>query len=211
VILIELKYRQKQILQIVQMHQPITSNGIAEWLGVSRAAIRADLSVLALSGKLIAKPKVGYFYNDSPPQEDYERSVREILVGDIKSLPVIVDEKTTVYDALVALFLDDASTVFVQSDGILSGLVSRKDFLKAAIGGHDFHKIPIGVIMTRAPHAVVAFPQESILEAAKKIVEHQIDCLPVVETQEKNGIPVYRVVGSISKTNIARLFVELGK
>ncbi len=137
--------------------------------------------------------------------------MREMLVGDVKSLPVVVNEKDSVYDALVALFLDDASTVFVLSEGYLAGLASRKDFLKAAIGGRDLQKIPIGVIMTRMPNIIMAYPQESVLEAAKRIVLHQIDCLPVVETQERNGETAYRITGSISKTNLARLFVEMGK
>ncbi len=208
---IELTDRQKQIFAIVQERQPIASTEIAGVLGLSRAALRADLSVLCLSGNLIAKPKVGYCINESPPQEEFGRRVRELLVGEVKSLPVVVDEKDSVYDALVALFLDDASTVFVLSEGYLAGLVSRKDFLKAAIGGRDLQKIPIGVIMTRMPNIVVAYPQESILEAAKRIVLHQVDSLPVVETHEHKGHPAFRIVGSLSKTNLARLFVELGK
>lgn len=207
----EFNTRQLQIIAIVKEKQPITSTDIANQLGLTRAALRADLSVLTLAGNLIAKPKVGYCYNDSPPQEGFGKRVRELLVGDVKSVPVVVDEKSSVYDALVALFLEDASTVFVHSEGFLTGLASRKDFLKAAIGGRDFQNIPIGVIMTRMPNIVLAFPQESILEAAKRIVNHQIDCLPVVETHEKEGCPVYKVVGSISKTSLARLFVELSK
>lgn len=210
-ILINLTDRQKHIVAIVQERQPIASNEIAGVLGLSRAALRADLSILCLSGNLIAKPKVGYCINASPPQEAFGRQVREMLVGDVKSLPVVVNEKDSVYDALVALFLDDASTVFVLSEGYLAGLASRKDFLKAAIGGRDLQKIPIGVIMTRMPNIIMAYPQESVLEAAKRIVLHQIDCLPVVETQERNGEIAYRITGSISKTNLARLFVEMGK
>lgn len=208
---INLTDRQKHIVGIVQERQPIASNDIAGILGLSRAALRADLSVLCLSGNLIAKPKVGYCINTSPPQEAFGRQVREMLVGEVKSLPVVVDEKDSVYDALVALFLDDASTVFVLSEGYLAGLASRKDFLKASIGGRDLQNIPIGVIMTRMPNIVLAYPQESVLDAARRIVLHQIDCLPVVETHERNGDPAYRIVGSISKTNLARLFVELGK
>lgn len=209
--LIELTERQKEILSIVLSEQPITSNGIAARLGLSRSALRSDLSILSLAGNLIAKPKVGYCINESPPQEAFGRQVREILVGEVKSLPVVVDEKDSVYDALVALFLDDASTVFVSSDGYLAGLASRKDFLKAAIGGQDLQRVPIGIIMTRMPNIVVTFPQESVLEAARRIVHHQVDCLPVVETHDRKGEPAYRIVGTFSKTNLARLFTELGK
>jgi len=208
---IELSERQKKILAIVEAEQPITSSDIALRLGLNRSTLRGDLGILSLSGNLIAKPKVGYCINGTQPQEAFGRQVREMLVGEVKSLPVVVDEKDSVYDALVALFLDDASTVFVRSDGFLAGLASRKDFLKAAIGGQDLQKIPIGVIMTRMPNIVVTHPQESVLEAARRIVHHQVDSLPVVETHERNGEPAYKIVGVISKTNLARLFVELSK
>jgi CBS domain-containing protein len=89
---------------------------------------------------------------------------------------------TSVYDTIVQLFLEDVGTIFVvQDDGSLSGLVSRKDLLKIAIGNADIHKIPVGIIMTRMPNLVTLTPEETAYDAAKKIVDHQVDALPVVK------------------------------
>lgn len=75
------------------------------------------------------------------------------------------------------------------------------------MGGMDLNKVPIGMIMTRMPNIVYVDLEDSVLNAAVKLIDHEIDSLPVVEEDEKN----YKVVGRITKTTITRLFVELGK
>ncbi|KGG80165.1 hypothetical protein Y919_07880 [Caloranaerobacter azorensis H53214] len=201
--------RQNQIINIVKKNQPITSEAIAKKLNLTRATLRPDLAILTMSGILEARPKVGYFYSGKSNLDFYKDYIKEIKVDDIKSLPVVVDESTTVYDAIVTLFLEDVGTVCVVSKGLLVGVVSRKDFLKSAIGGVDINKIPVGVIMTRMPNIIVAKPEESIIEAAEKIIEHQVDSLPVVQDAEVDGVKGYKVVGRISKTNITKIFVDL--
>lgn len=203
--------RQNQIIDIVKKNQPITSEAIAKKLKLTRATLRPDLAILTMSGVLEARPKVGYFYSGKSNLDFYKDYMKEIKVNDIKSLPVVVDESTTVYDAIVTLFLEDVGTVYVVAKGLLAGVVSRKDFLKSAIGGMDISKIPVGVIMTRMPNIVVAKPEENIIEAAEKIIEHQVDSLPVVEDAEVDGVKGYKVVGRISKTNITKIFVDLAK
>lgn len=209
--IIQYTERQNQIIDIVKKNQPITSEAIAKKLNLTRATLRPDLAILTMSGVLEARPKVGYFYSGKSNLDFYKDYMKEIKVNDIKSLPVVVDEATTVYDAIVTLFLEDVGTVYVVSKGLLAGVVSRKDFLKSAIGGMDINKIPVGVIMTRMPNIVVTKPEESIIEAAEKIIEHQVDSLPVVEDVEIDGVKGYKVVGRISKTNITRIFVDLAK
>ncbi len=63
--------------------------------------------------------------------------------------------------------------------------------------------------MTRMPNIVYVEPKDSVLSAAKKLIDHEIDSLPVVEVIEKDK-NIYRVIGRITKTTITRLFVELG-
>ena len=94
----------------------------------------------------------------------------------------------------------------------MSGVVSRKDFLKSAIGGLNLNKTPIAVIMTRMPNIIVTTLEENILDAAIKLIDHEIDSLPVVEEVElEDRSKAYKVVGRITKTTITRLFVELAK
>lgn len=199
-------------MEIVKKSQPITSEQIAEKLNLTRAALRPDLSILTMSGILEARPRVGYFFSGKSSASIISNKIREIKVNDIKSIPVVIKEDTTVYDAIVTLFLRDVGTLFVvQEDGSLSGLISRKDLLKIAIGNADIHKIPVGIIMTRMPNLVTVTLDESAYDAARKIIDHQVDALPVVKIEEKDGEVKYRVVGRITKTTICKLLVELGE
>ncbi|GFR34499.1 hypothetical protein TCEA9_03110 [Thermobrachium celere] len=46
----------------------------------------------------------------------------------------------------------------------------------------------------------------------KKIIEHEVDSLPVVEKVIlDDGKEVYKITGKVSKTNITKLFVKLGE
>ena len=91
--------------------------------------------------------------------------------------------------------------------------MSRKDFLKIAIGGTDIHKVPVGVIMTRMPNIICGSRDDSAIILAKKIIEHEIDSIPIVEKScdSDDGKFNLKIVGKISKTNITKLFVNLGE
>ncbi|WP_097033838.1 helix-turn-helix transcriptional regulator [Clostridium tertium] len=209
----KLSQRQEEIIRIVKEGQPVTSEALAEHLGVTRAALRADLAILTMIGILDARPKVGYVYLGEAQNTRILENISKVLVGEIMSKPVTVSEETTVYDAIVFLFLNDVGTLFVESNGVLVGAVSRKDFLKSAIGGTDIHKVPIGVIMTRMPNIICGYAEDSAYSLAKKIIEHEIDSIPIVEkiettANEKNQ---FKIIGKISKTNITKLFVKLGE
>ncbi|OPJ57003.1 helix-turn-helix transcriptional regulator [Alkalithermobacter paradoxus] len=205
---IQLNSRQTKIIDIVKEHEPITSEQIASILGVTRATLRPDLAILTMSGILDARPKVGYFYSGVDENNLISKKINSKNVGDIMSLPILVTEDTTVYDTIVTMFLENVGSIFVTNKGYLSGVVSRKDLLKNAIGGSEISKIPVGITMTRMPNIVVTYPNESVVEAARKIIDHEVDSLPVTELEIIDGKEHYKVVGRISKTNITRLFLE---
>lgn len=200
--------RQEQIIDIVKNNEPITSKDIAKHLNLTRGALRPDLSILTMSGILDARPRVGYFYTGKTKYQVVSEAIGEIKVRDVKSRPAVIKEDTTVYQAIVTLFLEDTGSLFVvKEDGTLSGVISRKDLLKSVMSQGDFNKVPVGIIMTRMPNVVTITEDASLLEAAIKINEREVDSIPVVK-QEGNRV---MVVGKISKTNITRVFVELGK
>ena len=207
-----LSSRQEEIISLVKENQPITSEALAERLGVTRAALRADLAVLTMIGTLAARPKVGYVYlGESSAGLVYEY-ISKIKVSEIMSKPITVSEDTMVYDAIVFLFLNDVGTLFVENNGVLTGAVSRKDFLKISIGGTDIHKVPVGVIMTRMPNIICANENDNAYDQAKKIIEHEIDSIPVVKSYMNNeGKNIIQIIGKVSKTNITKLFVKLGE
>ncbi len=206
---IELTERQKKIVDIVKDNEPIIGEDIAKRLKLTRATLRPDFTVLTMIGMLEARPKVGYLYSGDAVSSLFLDKVNSLKAKDIKSLPIIVDEQTTTYDAIVTMFLEDVGSIYVTTEGFLTGIVSRKDFLKNAIGGMDINKIPVGVIMTRMPNIVTIDLEENVLDAAIKIIEHEVDSLPVVEEEIFNDKKKYRVVGKISKTNIVKVLVDI--
>ena len=121
----KLSERQEEIIRLVKEGQPITSEALAEKLGVTRAALRADLAILTMIGALDARPKVGYVYSDKPKSSLVNEYINEIKVGEIMSKPSVVGEETTVYDAIVYLFLNDVGTLFVENGGFLTLFFTR--------------------------------------------------------------------------------------
>jgi len=208
---IKLSLRQEEIIKLVKQNGPITSEALAQKLKVTRAALRPDLAILTMTGILEARPKVGYLFSKKPSYSLIYDYIRNIKVSDIMSEPVIVDENTLVYDAIVHLFLNDVGTLFIQNNGFLIGAVSRKDFLKIAMGGTDMHKVPVGVIMTRMPNIVFVEKEDAVYLAAQRIMEHEVDSLPVIERVFENSKENLKIVGKVSKTNITKLFVKLGE
>ncbi len=209
----QLTKRQELILDIVKTEGPITGEQIADRLSLTRATLRPDMAILTMSGILEARPRVGYFYSGKKPGRMLADKLHQVLVGEIKSVPVVVQENCSVYDAVVTMFIEDVGTLFaVREGGFLEGVISRKDLLKFTLGGQDIHKLPVSVIMTRMPNVVYVEPEDSIWAAARKLIIHEVDALPVVrEVKNESGIPALEVIGRISKTNIARVFVELGE
>lgn len=209
--MINLTDRQEKILSIVKNHGPITGESIAEQLKVTRATLRPDLAVLTMSGFLEAKPRVGYSYRTSGVENRIKRILNQYLVKDIQTLPAIVKETCNIYDAIVTLFTEDTGSIFVvNAENYLVGIVSRKDFIKTTLGNVDIHKVPVSVIMTRMPNIVTITMEETVVDAIRKVVEHEVDSLPVVKTfSDETGEEKLEVVGKISKTTLTRLFLDL--
>ena len=208
VIIIQLNQRQQKIIEIVKENQPITSENIASMLNVTRATLRSDLAILTMTGILDARPKVGYFYTGVSQINLLGNDIKEKKVEDMMGMPVVVKKDVSLYDVIVEMFLSDVGSIFIIDDQEnLCGVVSRKDLLKATIGGLDINKMPIGMVMTRTPNVVTVEREDSIGLAARKIIEHEIDSIPVVDTDKDNH--TMKVIGRISKTNITKLFLEI--
>ncbi len=209
---IEFNERQREIIDLVQKHGPITGEAIAKTFNLSRAALRADLTVLVMAGILDAKPRVGYSYAFPDFIVKDRQDIFHAKVREYQSLPVILEENTSVYDGIVAMFTEDTGTIFItDADGSLTGLISRKDILKQTLGKSELHNIPVKIIMTRSPNLITICPDDSVLEAARRIIAHQIDSLPVVEEKKTaSGRTIIHVVGRFTKTNIAQIFLEIG-
>ncbi|KMY50834.1 helix-turn-helix transcriptional regulator [Peribacillus loiseleuriae] len=206
VIKIQLNKRQELIVEIVKENGPITGEHIADRLNLTRATLRPDLAILTMAGFLDARPRVGYFYTGKSSTQLLTDSLNNIYVKDYQSIPVVINESISVYDAIVTMFLEDVGTMFVvDKHALLVGVLSRKDLLRASIGKQELATVPVNIIMTRMPNITMCTKEDLMIDVAKKLIEKQIDALPVVKEVE-SGL---EVVGRITKTNIAKAFVAL--
>ncbi|KOP83482.1 transcriptional repressor CcpN [Bacillus sp. FJAT-21945] len=203
---IELNKRQEKILEIVKENGPITGEHIAEQLNLTRATLRPDLAILTMAGFLDARPRVGYFYTGKSGAQLLTENLQKLRVKDYQSIPVVVNENVPVYDAIVTMFLEDVGTLFVvDQSSLLVGVLSRKDLLRASIGKQELTTIPVNIIMTRMPNITMCEKEDLLIDIAKKLIEKQIDALPVVKETDKG----FEVIGRITKTNLTKAFVAL--
>ncbi|WP_230199467.1 helix-turn-helix transcriptional regulator [Bacillus ndiopicus] len=204
----ELNKRQDAILQIVKENGPITGEQIAERLNLTRATLRPDLAILTMAGFLDARPRVGYFYAGKKNTMSLTDSLMNLKVKDFQSVPVIVSENMTVYDAICHMFLEDVGTLFVaDQNNYLQGVLSRKDLLRTSIGTQDLNKIPVHIIMTRMPNIAYCTKNDFLIEAAKKLIDREIDSLPVVN-ETVSGV---EIIGRLTKTNVTKAFISLAQ
>lgn len=202
----KLTERQLKIIEIVKENEPVSGDKIAQQLGLSRATLRSDFSVLTMTGVLDARPKVGYFYSGQSLkpllfEKMYEVSVKEIMIP-----PIMVDPELSVYDAATNLFMYDVGSLYVKNkEQELLGVISRKDFLRFMIGNAHAEKTPVAMIMTRMPNIFTITPEWTVLEAGNLLIQHQVDSLPVLESVHSK-----RVVGKVTKTRIMHHFVHTG-
>ncbi|CAM3269712.1 CBS domain-containing protein [Paenibacillus lupini] len=178
-------------------------------MGVSRPTLRSDLSLLVMLGLLDAKPKVGYFLGTAYRSTD-DTATRQrfdnIKVREIQGVPVNIPETLSVHDAVITLFTENANTLLiVNEDKKLAGIVTPKDLLKMTLGNPGAATVPVSMVMTRYPNIVTLVPEESVSDAVRKMMLHQIDCLPVIIPGE--GGP--EISGWVSKSNIIRLMSDI--
>lgn len=203
----ELNKRQETILQIVKDNGPITGEQIADRLNLTRATLRPDLAILTMAGYLDARPRVGYFYTGKTGTQLLTENLKKIYVKDYQSIPVVVNENVSVYDAIVTMFLEDVGTLFVvDANSYLVGVLSRKDLLRASIGKQELSTLPVNIIMTRMPNITTCEKDDLLIGVAKDLIHKQIDSVPVVRKTDNGDL---EVTGRITKTNVTKAFVAL--
>lgn len=205
--MVSLSERQRDIIDIVKRNAPITGEQIAELLGVARPTLRSDLALLVMLGHLDAKPKVGYFLGVKAAWANATASVLlSCKVNEVQGRPVLIRDTSTIHDAVVMLFSENVGSLIVtDADGWLAGIVSRKDLLKVTLGNPNAAAMPVNLIMTRHPNVITVNPEDSVAEAAKLMIRHQVDALPVTMAGAEGKL---EVVGRITKTTMTKLLLD---
>jgi CBS domain-containing protein len=191
-------------MDLVKQHSPITGEQLAELLGVSRPTLRSDLSLLVMLGLLDAKPKVGYFLGTAYRQDSAAlQSFKSLKVGEVQGMPVNVADTLSVYDAVVMLYMENADTLLVVNENKqFVGIVTPKDLLKVTLGNPNVGGMPVSMVMTRSPNIVTVSPDDYVTEAVRKMIAHQLDCIPVIAGNAE-------ATGWVTKTNVINLLSDL--
>lgn len=192
---IKLTPRQEKILEIIKNNSPISGDKIAENINFSKSALRTDFSILTKLGLVVSKTKVGYIYKNKYTLNK---------VKDVMSPQNAIDVETSIYNAIIHLFNLDLGTILVVKKGSLAGIISRKDLLKAALNTKNIEKTPVSMIMTRIPNIIFCYEDDTILEAIRKLIKHEIDSIPVLKKEKNRTV----VVGRFTKTNVTKLYFE---
>ena len=79
--------------------------------------------------------------------------------------------------------------------------------MRASIGKQELTTLPVNIIMTRMPNITMCLREDLLIDVAKKLIDKQIDGLPVVKETEKG----FEVIGRVTKTNITKALVALAE
>jgi CBS domain-containing protein len=121
-----------------------------------------------------------------------------VRVSDLMSFPVItVDARTTMAEAGKLLRAKGCTGLPVIDEERLVGVLSRRDFKR--VRQHRQIDAPVKAFMST--RIQIIGPGESPLEAAHRMVKHDIGRLPVVE----DG----RLIGIVTRSDTMRYFYDL--
>lgn len=197
---------QQNVIELLKERGHLKTTEIAKDLNVTKSDLESDLVTL-INLEIVGKNDTyGYFYQGNRSYVVFAEILKYYSVENIMSMPMIIEDRLSVYDAIVTLFLENVGSIYVTRNNNLVGVVSRKDLLRAAIGNQDLKKTPINMVMTRMPNIKTVTPDTSVFACAKKIVDSQIDGVPVIKEEDGST----RVVGRVTKTNLTNLFVRMG-
>ncbi len=198
----ELTDRQKEILKIVKEEEPITSQELAGRLNLTRAALRTDLALLTMARFLEAKPRVGYFHNPQNSPVWLSNLLWGTKVEVVQSVPVVITEASTVHNAAVHLFLEDAETLFVvDEENKPAGLVTAKDLIKVMLGGIENRELPVKVAMVRLPEDQKLKIDDNLYRALLLLQDASREAVPVVDGKQS-------LVGRVTRQGVFRFLLD---
>lgn len=204
---LELTSRQKQIIHIVKTHMPISGDHIAEHLSLSKATLRPDLTLLTTLNLLIAKPKVGYYYNSHFVSPFYVDHLRDQLVEEVMARPVLLSAESSLQEALNTLFTADADMLYITHQRALVGVVSQKDLLKFKLVNTPLDQVSVTLAMSRHPNLYTIAAEDTVANAVEMLTLHKVDSLPVLQWHPEHE--QHEVVGQFSKTVVTRLLADI--
>jgi len=188
----ELSRRQKEIVKMVRKNQKMTGDNIAKKFGLTRASLRGDFTLLVSLGYLNSSTNKGYTIGQGLKQ------IAPLVntIEDVMSVAKNIDIKSTLGDALLKLIIEDVDILQVLKSGYLVGVVTKTNLVKAMLNRQDPHSESIKLHMINLDKLVTCTKDEDLIVVMKKMLENNIDGIPVVKNTEEGAV----LEGIVSKT-----------
>jgi CBS domain-containing protein len=121
----------------------------------------------------------------------YARPAHRVHVTDplrrVMMWPVaVVGAEATLTEVAEALAADEIGALCVIENDVLAGIVSERDVVAHVAAGADPEHLTAGEVMSS--DLVIAGPDDTVLEAARRMQESQVRHLPVLHGTEIAGI-----------------------
>ncbi|HET9842591.1 MAG TPA: CBS domain-containing protein [Nocardioides sp.] len=133
--------------------------------------------------------------------------VRKVMVWPVAT----VDGDATLAEVAEALAADEVGALCVTEDGRLAGIISERDVVVHLAAGADPAHLTAAEAMSN--DLVTASPDDSVLDAARRMEEAQVRHLPVIDNGRIAGIVSMRDLFAVLANEVydpAVVFVRSG-
>jgi CBS domain-containing protein len=108
--------------------------------------------------------------------------LRRVMVWPV----AVVEAEATLTEVAEALAADEIGALCVTENGVLAGIVSERDVVAHVAAGGDPENLTAAEVMST--DLVTVTPDDTVLDAAKRMKESQIRHLPVLLDDDIAGI-----------------------
>jgi CBS domain-containing protein len=121
-------------------------------------------------------------YARTKPPVTPATDIRRVMVWPVAT----VDSSASLAETAEALAADEVGALCVTEDGRLAGIVSERDVVVHIAAGADPEHLTAGEVMSN--DLVMASPDDTLLEAARRMEDAQVRHLPVLDEGDIAGI-----------------------
>ena len=121
-------------------------------------------------------------YARTKPPVTPATDIRRVMVWPVAT----VDSGASLAETAEALAADEVGALCVTEDGRLAGIVSERDVVVHIAAGADPAHLTAGEVMSN--DLVTASPDDTVMEAARRMEDAQVRHLPVLDEGDMAGI-----------------------
>jgi CBS domain-containing protein len=121
-------------------------------------------------------------YARTKPTVTASTDVRRVMVWPVAT----VESTATLAETAEALAADEVGALCVTEDGRLAGIISERDVVTHIAAGADLSHLTAGEAMSG--DLVTVAPDDSVIEAARRMQDGQVRHLPVLDDGQIAGI-----------------------